>query len=118
MVRIGYLSKLNKKVEKMLKGLYDDCDSKGHISPDQASNTCNYCFRTLNYQTPEANKILESRKNLPLDQQPYDASEIKKLMDEEISHQKTKDYFRGWNILYRKLNREKIDKNNLLNKLD
>ena len=39
-----------KRIELMKR--YKECDSKGHIIPDEENNYCNHCFRHLNYVSP------------------------------------------------------------------
>lgn len=110
-----------KKAYAMLKERYEKCDSKDHIFPDYDANKCQYCFRTLKYQTPETDKIIESRKDLPLLKEPYDAPYLKTIRDREIDSQKSRDYFRGLNILFRRLKRRGRNgkvKKGLLEKLD
>ena len=68
---------------------------KSHLKPDQENNTCNHCYRTLNYETPKVDEILESRKNLPWYHRPFDAPLLWDLENSEINSQKTTDWFKG-----------------------
>lgn len=46
------LERLNQK-HTVLLSRYNDCDSKGHYSPNPEKNRCGHCFRTLQYSDDE-----------------------------------------------------------------
>jgi hypothetical protein len=81
-----------------LKKRYNICDSQGHQSPDRETNFCNYCFRHLNYKTPETDRKFSNR-GLPLILIPCDAPLRANSAREEIQHQRLIDYFDGLNKL-------------------
>ena len=38
-------------LEEMLYERYEECDSQGHLKPNQETNFCNYCYRNLTGET-------------------------------------------------------------------
>ena len=45
---------MEEELSKKLDERYLGCDFKGHISPDEETNLCGYCFRRLDYNFANA----------------------------------------------------------------
>ncbi|MAG78800.1 hypothetical protein CMI40_00285 [Candidatus Pacearchaeota archaeon] len=84
-----------KETKEILDKRYLECNSKGHIQPDNKENTCNYCYRTLIYKTPATDAILKDREKLPIQHQPMDAPIIMEKGKREIESQKFMDRMQG-----------------------
>ncbi|MEN7982515.1 MAG: hypothetical protein ABFQ65_03645 [Nanoarchaeota archaeon] len=96
------LDEFSKHIE-LLNGRYEECDDKGHKEVEE--NYCNHCYRHLSYSTPKTNQILESRKNIPLYHQPFDAPILMEKRREEINHQKFMDHLEGLKKIKEELER-------------
>lgn len=83
------------QAEVVLNKRYAECNSYGHKKQDVGSNYCNYCYRHLNYKSSKVDAILDSRKNLPLDQVPLDAPILNDIANEEINHNRHMDKLKG-----------------------
>jgi hypothetical protein len=79
--------------EQVLLDRYKTCGTKGHQNAE--GNYCSYCYRHINYETPETNRIIEGRKHLTIYQQPLDAPLIIDQMKREIDSQKAMDFLQG-----------------------
>jgi hypothetical protein len=93
--KIANLMKIRQMCSSVLDERYHECDSKGHQKPDE--NYCNYCYRHIDYASPEVAAILEERKNIPSIHQPLDAPVLMEKRKRDIERQKAKDYFSGIN---------------------
>ncbi len=79
----------------ILNNRYKECDGVGHLKPDEEKNCCNYCYRTLKYETPQTDAKYASRKDLPFWKLPLDATITVKEGRDEIESQKSLDLFFG-----------------------
>ena len=79
---------------KILDARYKECGSVEHRAPSREENRCGYCYRTLEIIT-EADRILKSRRGLPIMQQPLDAPWIRDKRDKEIDFIRVLDYAHG-----------------------
>jgi len=70
--RMAEVMKTRQMCAGVLDQRYHECDSKGHQKPDEKENYCSYCYRHLDYESPETSK-------------------------RDIERQKAKDYFSGVN---------------------
>ncbi len=100
---------LLKKAKEDLDARYAACDLLGsHVNPTGSEVYCDNCFRHLSYQSPIVEEILESRKNIPLLNEPLDASLIHELRNREIQSQKEKDFFDGLSIILKEFREENL----------
>jgi hypothetical protein len=95
--RMAEVMRTRQMCSGVLDQRYHECDSKGHQKPDEKENYCGYCYRHIDYTSPETDAILEGRKNIPSMQQPLDAPVLMEKRKRDIERQKAKDYFRGVN---------------------
>jgi hypothetical protein len=70
--KVAKLMKTRGICSGILDQRYHECDSKGHQKPDEKENYCSYCYRHIDYESPETSK-------------------------RDIDRQKAKDYFHGVN---------------------
>ena len=86
--------KLLDKAYKVYKERVKECDDgKNHISPDYDKNICTNCYNRLEYRTVKRAKILKLRANFHPNQQPMDASLLRRINNEEIESMKIADHF-------------------------
>jgi hypothetical protein len=79
----GINEKKTKKDNKLLKLLskrYELCDSEGHKHPNESTNRCEFCYRTLKDNLPRISRTFSLNK-LPM----FNAA----------NHKKDKIYFEG-----------------------
>ncbi len=90
-VREYYLELNSHQPELQMR--YEECDQHGHLSPN--GDSCDYCFRHLEYRSPTVDEIHKERENLPDCLQPCDAPLLWDVMQSEIGHQKSLDHLKG-----------------------
>lgn len=100
---IDRIGRLRESAAEILDDRYVDCDRQGHRKPRRRKNMCGYCFRRLEYRTPNTDAILESRKDLPLMDSPVDAPYIEDLQKQEIASQRMTDRFSGLQVVIEQL---------------
>lgn len=74
---------------------YKLCDQKGHKTPDEKTNYCNYCHRHLTYRSSKVDSIIQLRNSLSFEQQPLDAAWLNNQREEEINVQRSEDLLGG-----------------------
>ena len=65
-----------------------ECDLNGHLNPNIKDNSCNYCYRRLEYYTSKYDSVTNRQKN---------------LSNFEIGLQKLEDYFKGISKIFKGL---------------
>jgi hypothetical protein len=54
--RMAEVMRIRQMCSGVLDQRYHECDSKGHQKPDEKENYCSYCYRHLDYASPETSK--------------------------------------------------------------
>lgn len=98
------ISEKIKKCSPILDKRYKECDSQGHQKPAEKENICYYCYRQLEYHTPFTDARHSWERELPLFEQPLNASLVHEESLQEIESQKDADYFNGLAKIAEELN--------------
>lgn len=87
-------------VNQLLQERYEQCDTDGHYAlhnPDEG--VCGHCFRHVSYESQQVKETLESRRGIPTNLQPLDASELQRIAQADIDNQRASDITEGFSKL-------------------
>lgn len=75
------------RLHGILDKRYAECDADGHLNPVESENVCNYCYRRLQFESPEADLMRLHEETLPVETQNLNIPLISEKALEEVKAQ-------------------------------
>lgn len=100
----GYIQERIQKINELksiLKERYQKCNSQGHRKLQSEDNYCTYCYRPLEWETPETEAFSEMEPTRMVHQSLTEV--IHQKRQEEIQAQEDREWFRGLYFLEKEL---------------